>query len=163
MQYRRTYNTNPGQNPFNSLFSLIVLVGILVLLFFLVKGFFTILYWISPVLLVITLILNYRIVADYVIGIFNTFQTDVLMGIVKIVFSILCYPLVIGWLFAKALLYRKVDKLKQEFNNQVKQQQTEEFVDFEELSSDIKDSEPQKPTIFELPKIDEKQKKNPFK
>ncbi len=162
MQQRKSYNFNTGQNPFNSLLSLLVLLGVMVLLFFVVKGFISILYWVAPVLLVITLIINYKIVADYVISLFDTFKTDVLMGMVKVAFTFLCYPLVIGWLFAKALLYRKVDKLKQDFERQIGEREKEQFVDFEEISSNPVDEKPEKPKIIELPRPKEKDKKNPY-
>lgn len=162
MQNRQRYNFNSGQNPFNSLLSLVILIGVMVLLFFVVKGFISILYWVAPILLIVTLILNYKIVANYVISLFETFKTDVLMGMVKVAFTLLCYPLVIGWLFAKVLLYRKVDKLKQQFDQQIGSQEKETFVDFEEISSKTVKEKPENPTIIELPKPKEKEKKNPY-
>lgn len=163
MQNRKRYNFNLGQNPFNSLLSLVVLIAVMAILFFVVKGFISILYWVAPILLIVTLILNYKIVANYVISLFETFKTDILMGMVKVAFTILCYPLVIGWLFAKVLLYRKVDKMKQEFDRQIGGvSEKEQYVDFEELSSKTVDEKPEKPTIIELPKPKEKEKKNPY-
>jgi hypothetical protein len=162
MQSRQSFNFKNSQNPFNSLLSLVVLIGVMVLLFFVVKGFFSLLYLIAPILLVITLVINYKVVADYMIGLFETFKTDVLMGMVKVAFTFLCYPLVIGWLFAKALLYRKVAKLQQHMQSQMGKLEQEQFIDFEEISSKKADEKAEKPKIIELPKPKEKDSKNPY-
>lgn len=165
MQYKTSFNINGNrnQNPFNSIISLLIFVGILVLLFFLLKGFVTVLYWVAPVLLIATLVINYKIVADYAISIYETFQTDILMGMLKVVFTIFCYPFVIGWLFIKAIFYRKMDTVKKQFESQLKQQQTDQYAEFEEISTEInKDKKPDSPIIIELPKAKEKEKNNPY-
>lgn len=158
---------NPN-NPFGSIINLLIFVGILLAMYFLIGGVFKLLYLIAPVLLIATLIINYRIVADYAIGVFETFRTDILWGVVKVAFTVLCYPLVIGWLFAKSLIYRKVDKMKQNFEAQMnaanpnlgaKPASSTDFADFEELSSEMLNNNPTKkeePIIIELPKPKEK-------
>ncbi len=163
MQYRSSFNINnkPNQNPFNSLMSLLVFVGVLVFLFFIFKGFVTILYWAAPVLLIITLIIRYRVVSDYAVSLFETFRTDVMMGVLKVAFTVLCYPFVIGWLFVKALFYRKMDKVKQDLEGRISNQQGDQYADYEEVSSEITDITPEeKPIIIELPKP--KEKNNPY-
>jgi hypothetical protein len=162
MQSRQSFNFKNSQNPFNSLISLVVLIGVMVLLFFVVKGFFSLLYLIAPILLVITLVINYKVVAEYMVSLFETFKTDVLMGMVKVAFTFLCYPLVIGWLFVKALLYRKVAKLQQEMQSQMGKLEQEQFIDFEEISSKKADTPAEKPRIIELPKPKGKDSKNPY-
>lgn len=161
------FGGNP-KNPFGSIVSLLIFFGILVAMYFLIGGVFKLLYLIAPVLLIATLVINYRIVADYAIDVFETFRTNVLWGVVKVAFTILCYPLVIGWLFAKSLIYRKVDKMKQNFeaqmnaNNQnlgAQPSTSADFADFEELSSEmLNKNQPKKqePIIIELPKPKEK-------
>jgi predicted membrane protein len=158
---------NPN-NPFGSIINLLIFLAILAGAYFLIGGALKLLYLAAPVLLIATLVINYRIVADYAIDVFETFRTDILWGAVKVAFTILCYPLVIGWLFAKSLIYRKVGKLKQQFEEQVKATnpnfgaQTSghdpEFADFEELSSDKLDldKKPETPIILQLPKTKDK-------
>jgi predicted membrane protein len=164
MQFRVSSNTSSGgSNPFNSLVSLILFAGVLLLLFFLVKGFFTLLYWVAPVLLIATLIINYRVVRDYLAGLATTFQSDVLWGVVKVAFTMVCYPMVIGWLFAKALIYRKVNSLQQDFQKKMTEQEQTQYVDYEEVSSQKGSEKPsQEPLIIELPKPKEKDKTNPY-
>jgi hypothetical protein len=158
MSYKRSFGVRGNSNnPFGSMFSLLIFVGILVLLFFMVTGFVKLLYLIAPVLLIATLLINYRIVADYVLGVFETFKTDVLFGIVKVAFSVLCYPIVIGWLFAKAMFFRSVTKLQKDMAQRMgalnQTDNNTQFTDYEELSSDINHAEPvEKPKIIERPK-----------
>ncbi len=162
MTNRRSFNMNSNSNPFGSIVSLIVMVGILLLLFFLVKGFITILYWLAIPLFIITLIINYRVVANYVTSLFDTFQTDILMGVVKVGFTILCYPIVIGWLFAKALVYRKVETLQKSFEEQNQKIEKEQFVDYEDLTNKKQDDILKGIDKLEMPKPKEKDKSNPY-
>ena len=120
MPFQRTFQVGgKPNNPFGSIISLLIIIGVLVLLIFMVTGFIKLLYLVAPVLLIATLLINYRIVADYVIGVFETFQTDIPYGIVKVLFSVLCYPFVIGGLFAKAMFYRKVTKIQKDLEQQI--------------------------------------------
>jgi predicted membrane protein len=163
MQSRRTFSFNSNQNPFNSLLSLLVFIGVLALLFFLVKGFITILYWVAPVLLIATLIINYKVVGDYMVDLTKTFQRDILWGIVKTAFTILCYPLVIGWLFVKAIFMRNINKMKKEFDNQMNVNTNTQYIDYEEINpeDDKKNKTNNEPPI-ELPKPKERERKNPY-
>ncbi len=167
--YQRAFRVggNPN-NPFGSIINLLIFFGILLAMYFLIGGVFKLLYLIAPVLLIATLIINYRIVADYAIDVFETFRTDILWGVVKVAFTVLCYPMVIGWLFAKSLIYRKVGKMKENFEAQmnaanpnlgIKPTSSTDFADFEELSSEmLNKNAPKKeePIIIELPKPKEK-------
>ena len=169
-QYQGSFQFGSSpKNPFGSIINLLIFFGVLVLMYFFIGGVFKLLYLAAPFLLIATLIINYRIVADYAIDIFETFRTDVLWGAVKVAFTILCYPFVIGWLFAKSLIYRKVDKMKQNFDAQMNAANTNfganpsvsaDFADFEELSSEMLDknkAKKQEPIIIELPKPKDKQ------
>ncbi len=169
-QYKGSFQFGGSpKNPFGSIINLLIFFGVLVLMYFFIGGVFKLLYLAAPFLLIATLIINYRIVADYAIDIFETFRTDVLWGVVKVAFTILCYPFVIGWLFAKSLIYRKVDKMKQNFDAQMNATNANfgtnpsvsaDFADFEELSSEMLDknkAKKQEPIIIELPKPKNKQ------
>jgi hypothetical protein len=128
-----------------------------------VKGFFTLLYWIAPVLLIATLIINYKVVGDYILDLTKTFKRDILWGIAKTAFTILCYPLVIGWLFVKALFLQRVDKVKQEIESQMKENYNSQYIDYEEISSeDVENNETNKKTTIELPKPKEHERNNPY-
>ncbi len=165
MPFQRSFQVGgKPNNPFGSIFSLLIIIGIFILLIFMVTGFIKLLYLVAPVLLIATLLINYRLVADYVMGVFETFKTDIVFGIVKVVFSVFCYPFVIGWLFAKAMFYRKVTKIQKDLEQQMglsTEKSITEVTDYEEISSDLNTDEPPKktsqkkpetPIIIELPK-----------
>lgn len=162
MTYKRSFGVGGNSNnPFGSVVSLLIFVGVLVLLFFMVTSFVKLLYLVAPVLLIATLLINYRLVADYVLGVFETFKTDVLFGVVKVLFSVFCYPFVIGWLFAKAMFFRKVNQLHKDMNQQMgslnQTHDNTQMADYEEISSDIITKESaEKPIIIELPKPKDK-------
>ena len=164
MSYQRSFRSGGNSNnPFGSMMSLLIFVGILALLFFLVTGFVKLLYLVAPFLLIATLLINYRVVADYVKGVFDTFRTNVLLGVVKVVFSVMCYPFVIGWLFAKAMFYRKVSSLKKDMAQQMGQmnqaQNNTQYADYEEISTDDDldiNKKAEKPIILDLPKPKDK-------
>lgn len=162
MPYQRSFRTGGNSNnPFGSILSLLIFVGILVFLFFVVTSFVKLLYLVAPVLLIATLLINYRVVADYVTGVFDTFRTDVLFGVVKVLFSVFCYPFVIGWLFAKAMFYRKVNTLKKDMEQQMGTMSNTtndtQYAEYEELSSDLDiNTKPEKPIILDLPKPKDK-------
>ena len=162
MPYQRSFRTGGNSNnPFGSILSLLIFVGILVFLFFVVTSFVKLLYLVAPVLLIATLLINYRVVADYVTGVFDTFRTDVLFGVVKVLFSVFCYPFVIGWLFAKAMFYRKVNTLKKDMEQQMGTMSNTtndtQYAEYEELSSDLDiNAKPEKPIILDLPKPKDK-------
>ena len=168
MQYRRTFNTSSGKNPnpFSSLMSLLMFFGVVALVIMIMYGFVKILYLVAPILLVITLVINYRIVSDYLVNIFETFKTDLFMGVVKVAFNALFYPFVIGYLFIKALFYRKMGNIRKQFENQINQKQGEQYAEYEEISTEIgsekTDTKPEEPIILDLPKPKEKNKSNPY-
>ncbi len=166
MSYQRSFRVGGNSNnPFGSIISLLILIGVFILLFFMVSGFIKLLYIVAPVLLIATLLINYNLVADYVMGIFETFRTNILFGVVKVVFTVFCYPFVIGWLFAKAMFHRKITKLQKDLEQQIGglnvTAQNTQFTEYEEISSDLNtdkltseptDEVPEKPIIIELPK-----------
>ena len=168
MQYRRTFNTNPGQspNPFSSLMSLLIFFGVGAFVIMIMYGFIKILYLVAPVLLIITLVINYRVVYDYLVSTFETFKTNIMMGVLKVAFTVLCYPFVIGYLFIKALFYQKMGNMRKQFENQINQTQGEQYAEYEEISTEIgsekTDTKPEEPIILDLPKPKEKNKSNPY-
>jgi hypothetical protein len=145
---------------FNIRFSGIVgfafMVLIFVALFFLAKGVFTLLSWIAPVLIILTLVINPRTILNYLRFMLSLLQRNPLGGILGIILSVIGFPILSGVLFGKAILDRKVRKL-----NQAYQAEKEgEFVEFEEI---IK---PDRETKLDLPPIEkepQQPKENPYK
>ncbi len=126
MQYRRT-----DVNPSNSLTGIIFLVLLFVALYFVAKGIFTILSWVAPVLLIITAILDYHTIIDYGKWLWKLLRNNTLMGIGAVVLTVIGFPVIAGFLFAKALFRKKVGQLEKN----MREKRDGQFVDFEEVES----------------------------
>jgi hypothetical protein len=114
---------------FNGIIGFIFLVMLFVGLFFLAKGIFTLLAWISPVLIIGTLLINYRTLLNYFRFMLSLLQRNPLTGIVAIILSVIGFPILSGVLFGKAILDRKVKKLVE--THQAREQG--EYVEYEEV------------------------------
>ncbi len=135
-------------NPFNSIASILLLVFVFVALYWIASSLFWLLTKLSPILLIAALIIDHTVVLNYGKWLLNLLKKNPLMGIVAVLLSVVGYPVIFGFLLAKALLYRKVNKMKQEFD--VKQ--NGELVDYEEIE--------EKPQIrLELPSFEKPEPK----
>ena len=147
MQDRR----NIDINPFSSIFSILTMVLIFVALFFVAQGIFNILAWLAPILLIATVLIDYKVILNYGKWLLNLLRKDVLMGIGGVLLTVFGFPIIAGFLFGKALLYRKAKKMNQAYE----EQHEGEFLEYEEIQEE-------EPTTFELPML-EKEEKPPKK
>lgn len=133
---------------------MLVLALLVVAIYFFVRG----LYWLAsilmPVLLIATLIINYRVVWDYIKMLTQTVRRDPFMGILFIVMTFLLSPFVVLFLFSKALLHRKADAVIRE-QQAADVRNNGEYIDFVEITK--KDTEPP----IELPPIRERETLRP--
>ncbi|MEM1323936.1 MAG: hypothetical protein AAGG75_26990 [Bacteroidota bacterium] len=141
-----TYNRKIDVNPGNSLGGIILLVLVFVGLYFIAKGIFTLLSWLAPLFIVATLFINYKVLVNYGVWVVNLFKKNPLMGVGMVLLTIFGFPIISGFLFAKALLYRKVDQMKQ----QHEENKQGELIDYEEI-----DDEPTQ--TLELPQMEPRQ------
>jgi len=114
---------------FNGIIGFIFLAIMFVALFFLAKGLFTVLSWISPVLIVGALIINYRTIINYFRFVLSLLQRNPLTGIIAIILSVIGFPILSGVLFGKAILDRKLKRLVQAHQKR----EQGELVDYEEV------------------------------
>ena len=122
-------NQKINVNPFNSIGSILIAVLLVLGLFILAQGLIKLLYMIAWGLLIGALIVDYRVVLNYGKWMFNLFKENFLMGAGVGFLTFLGYPFVFGFLFAKALLFRKVNKMKEEYTTKTEG----ELVDYEEV------------------------------
>lgn len=100
-----------------------------------VRGVFMILSWLALPLIVIALILNYRVVTDYIQWLWQTIKKDAVKGILYTLGSAVGYPFVSAYLAFKAYMSRgkkgsrKKEKAKGDY---IKYEEVEED-DFLEL------------------------------
>ncbi len=149
--------------PGGGLGCLLGAIFIFFILFFALKGLYLILWWASPALVVLTLIVNWRVVPDTLTSWFKSLQTSPLSALVSAAFAVLAFPFFALWLFLKSLGYRQIQQMKREFSNT--QPPPEDFVDFEEIESKPKaqKSEPTSLVVPESPKKEKSKKSdNPY-
>ncbi len=117
---------------FNLVIGVVMLVVAVMALWFVFKSVFALLAWLAPVLLIITLVLDRSVVFDYVKGMGNRLKNDTLMGVAQLAGTFFFFPLVSAFLFGKAMLLRKVGKIK----GQMETEKEGEFAEYEELEDD---------------------------
>ena len=127
----RNSNTYRQISSFNPLFSVLIFVGVLVGLFFAAQFIYTMLLWASPVVLLITCILDYKVVINFVKLLAAFTRKNTSAGIVFILLSIVFFPIVSLFLLSKALFNKKVDKI-----NKKETQDNNTFVPYEEVEDE---------------------------
>ena len=140
-------------NPLNSIFSILVLVLGLAALYFIAKGIFTILAWLAPVFLILAAIIDYKVILNYGKWLINLLKKNPLYGIGGILLTIIGFPVVSGFLLAKAWLSRKINKMNEQYGGEVN---SGEYAEYEDLTH-----EP--PTRLELPDFETRQRRPDIK
>jgi predicted membrane protein len=111
MTLYKEFNFGGKNNPMGNFGPLIGLVLFLLLMYYFVTGLFTLLNWAFPVLLIGALLLDYTVVTDYGKFIFKLLKENILFGLIAILFTIIGYPAVAGYLFFKAWARRSLKKV----------------------------------------------------
>jgi hypothetical protein len=130
----------------NGIIGFLFMVGVLILLFFLAKGIFNLLQLVAPVLIILTLLINYRTVVNFLKYMLNLLRRNPLVGIVGVVLCVIGFPILSGVLFFKSIFDRKVRKLEKEYHKQ----KEGEFVEYEEV---IRDNDEE---TIELPPLEKR-------
>lgn len=130
-----------GNSPFSFLGPLLILALVFGVLFFVARGIFWLLSWAAPVLILLTLLMDYRVVTDYFKTLWKTLNENILLGIIFLLITVVGYPFVSGYLFFKALARRSSKK-----NAWQQQPAKDVYTDFEEVTEDD--------DFLELPKME---------
>lgn len=135
MQYRKSFNLNSNNNPFGLIIGLLVGILIMIGLFKLANFLFQILLWLSPVLIIATLIIDYKVVWNYIQWVVNLIKRNTLAGIAMLLLTVFGFPVVSAFLLAKALFKRRVKQVSEQYEQHTKG----EFIEYEELDSELLD------------------------
>jgi hypothetical protein len=135
-----------GNSPFSFLGPLIILALVFGVLFFVARGIFWLLSWAAPVLILLTLVMDYKVVTDYFKMMWKTSHENILLGLLLLVITVVGYPFVSGYLFFKALARRSSKKSAWQ-----QQSGKDVYTDFEEVVEDkdfleLPELKPQKQT-----------------
>lgn len=121
-----------GNNPIAGIIGLAVMIFIVFILFQVVKSVISIMYFLGPILLIIALVLNYKVVLAYIKWLGKMIKTDTVRGLIYSALSIVGYPFVSAWLFFKAFLqyrFKRGEKSKE-------REKEKEFVAYEEVEDE---------------------------
>jgi hypothetical protein len=125
----------------NPIINVLIFAAVLVGLFMLARGIFILLAWAAPVLVLLTVIINYRVPLNFIKSLIKLVKVRPLVGIVAILLTVVAFPVVALFLLGKALFVRRVDQLRREQEQQIEG----EYIDYEEIREDR----------FELPEYEE--------
>ena len=92
MAIYREFRMGGNKGPFGFLGPLLILVLFFTIIYFITKGLFYIFSWLSPVLLLGALILNYRVVTEFIRWVLNMIVKQPLFGLVLLALIVLAYP-----------------------------------------------------------------------
>ncbi|MBK8546455.1 MAG: hypothetical protein IPL63_03435 [Saprospiraceae bacterium] len=123
-----------NRSPFGMLGPLLILSLFFIALYFLFKGMFYILNIIAPVLLILTLIIDYTVIKDFFIFLFKLLKENTVLGVLSIVLLFFGYPFVSGYLFTKAILRKTVKKKFESIQNR-----EEKYTEYEEVEDQKED------------------------
>jgi len=129
------FSENNAGSRVNPLIALLGVVLFFIALFYLAKTAFFILSWIAPVLFILTLFINHKVVLDYGKTLIKWTKQSPVIGIVAIVLSFMAFPFVSAFLFGKAMLLRKVNAIKKD----IKQKEEGVYTEYEDLTEDEMD------------------------
>lgn len=128
----RQFNAQSSGGGFNIIPALLIGIVVLFVLFTVAKFVFNILYWLSPVLLIITLFIDHKVVINYGKWILELMGKNVLLGVGLTLLTIVAFPVVSLFLFGKAMLKKKVKEMTQQF-----EQKTQgEYTEYEEVKTE---------------------------
>lgn len=151
---------NKGFSFVNIIPAILMLIAAFYVIGYIASGIYTILEFVAIGLFIITAIINHKVILDYGKMLINLVKRNPLMGIAGIILTVFFHPLVALFLFGKAMLLRKVDKIKKEFQGTTATQtrNDEGYAEFEEVEGTSIPSDNSKPEIVELPPLKEKPK-----
>jgi energy-coupling factor transporter transmembrane protein EcfT len=109
----------------NPLISLILFIGFLVVAYYVVINVLKFLYFSTPVLLLIAIIVDYKTVFQHIKSQWRKIINDPVMGILSVIVQVLALPFVCLWLIFMGFIQKKIR------NSQAHFQKEEEYVEYE--------------------------------
>lgn len=119
--------------------AIVLLVIVLIGLFFIARGIFWLLSVLAPILLIAAVIIDHKVVLNYVQWLVGMLKRNILVGLAAVVLSVIGYPIVFAFLLGRAIMNKRI----KDFERDERAYREGELVDFEEL--------PNRPPRVELP------------
>ena len=147
-QYRREFNL--GGNPINYIVGLVLAFLVLYGLFRLAGFVFNMILYISPLLIIATLLIDYKVITGYLGWVVDLFKKNVWYGVGATAVTFFAFPIVSIFLLSRALMKRQVKKAQE--GNPGYQSRRDEYIQYEELESRVIEVPKERPKRKEEPK-----------
>jgi hypothetical protein len=122
-------NQRPIGSGANFWIGIVVITLVLIALFFVATGIFKLLYYVFPILLVATLILDHKVVVKYLKMLFGLFKKNPIMAIAGVLITIFAYPAVTAVLFGIAFMNWRIKRSAKKADIQ----KPGEYIEYEEV------------------------------
>jgi hypothetical protein len=132
-----TYRTQ-SSSPFGGIISIIFFLLFFVALFYVAKFVFLILWYVSPVIFIAALLLDFKGVTNYGKWLINLGKRNLVAGVGATLLSLVAFPLVALFLLGKALFKKKVKEMQGQFEpaDGSRTPVEEDFIEYEEVVDD---------------------------
>jgi predicted membrane protein len=88
----------------NSWLGLIIIFGIIFLLFIIIRSLYKLFFILAPVFILLSLILDYRVIAKFGIVLYNLLKHKTTLGILAVIFTLLGLPFVAAAMFFNSFM-----------------------------------------------------------
>lgn len=124
------FTQKQSKNPLGGLLMMILFI---VIVYFFFKALFWVLGIATPIMVILTLFINYKVYPEYLQMIINLFKRSPIMGIATGALTFFAFPLVAAFLLAKALFFKKINKVHED----IRKKEEKEYVEYEEVEDDV--------------------------
>lgn len=149
----RLFIADSGKNLFQKLLGLFFFIGFLALLFYLFFQLYKVLYFLSPLLLLIAVILYPKAIYHHIKNIQRSFEQGVVSGLLTLLLQIIALPFVSIGLVFKAWALRKFGTLQEDLRNNANGEEYTSYEDLGEIPDKAKDTAPSNPMKKETEKL----------
>lgn len=156
-QYRKDFKL--GGNPINYIVGLVLAFLVLYGLFRLAGFVFNMILYISPLLIIATLIIDYKVVTGYLSWVVELFKKNVWYGLGASAITFFAFPIVSIFLLSRALMKRQVKKAQE--GKPGYPSRRDEYIQYEELESRVIEEPKEQPQRREAPKQEAPKKEMP--
>lgn len=149
MTTQRSYQFGGNNNsPFQGMVGIVIGILFFVGMFYFVKILFNILWFLLPVIIIATAIIDHKVILNYATWVGRLFQRNLIAGIAAAILTIIGAPVVGVFLLGRALLRKKIKDVQTD----AEQRRQGEFVEFEELESETMELPPLDTPTAQQPK-----------
>jgi hypothetical protein len=127
----KIFQSRQSNSDLNPLFSVLILFALMIGFFYLAQYIYKFLFYISPLVILVTLLIDYRVFISYGKLLAAFTKQNLVVGVSFIVLSALMFPVICLFLLGKAILKRKIINFEQKIKKE-----EETFTSYEEVEDE---------------------------